>query len=147
MDGRVVLLSIKPVYSDRIVSGEKRIEFRRSWAKESVDKIVIYATSPVKRIVAIAEIKKVHVGNRMRLWSLAKKLGGGVTRNNLYSYLTDKENAVGIELMNVQRLPQGLDPKLFFGASFRPPQSFQYLSIQDYLEIKKHSKACGQVEA
>ena len=53
LGGRAILLSIKPKYSDLILSGEKRVEFRRTWAADEVGLIAIYASSPIQRIVAL----------------------------------------------------------------------------------------------
>lgn len=42
-----ILLSVFPEYVDRILSGEKRFEFRKHIPVEVVDHIVFYATAPV----------------------------------------------------------------------------------------------------
>lgn len=45
-----VLLSINPEYVEKIFSGIKKYEYRRSIFKnEAVDTIVIYSTSPIKK--------------------------------------------------------------------------------------------------
>jgi len=77
---KVALISIHPKYIELILNGEKRLEFRRSWATMPVNRLIIYACAPLKKIVAIAEINTVIWGSRTKLWSLAKKMGGGVTR-------------------------------------------------------------------
>ncbi len=47
-----VIFSIKPKYVERILSGEKKYEFRKRIWKKQVDRVFIYASSPVKKIVA-----------------------------------------------------------------------------------------------
>ena len=42
-----ILLSIKPEYVEKILSGEKRYEFRRKLCKDEIDKIYVY---PDKRV-------------------------------------------------------------------------------------------------
>ena len=54
-----VLLSIYPCYARKILSGEKRLEFRKAWPSSGVTSFVIYSTSPVQRIVGIARVTKV----------------------------------------------------------------------------------------
>ena len=49
-----ILLSIKPEYVEKILKGEKRYEFRRKLCQKEVDKIYIYETSPVKKVVGEA---------------------------------------------------------------------------------------------
>lgn len=135
MENKAVLVSIHPGYTEKILSGEKRLEFRRSWVRKPVKYMVIYATSPIQRIVAVAEIKEVYSGTRARLWSLAMEKGGGVSRRNLYSYLAGSKKPVAIEITDVKPFKGGVDPKVIFGNKFRPPQSFSYLTEQDLLQI------------
>ena len=47
-----ILLSINPRYVEKILSGEKKYEFRTRIAKRKVDSILIYSTAPVKRVLA-----------------------------------------------------------------------------------------------
>ncbi|MGW8158429.1 MAG: ASCH domain-containing protein [Desulfoprunum sp.] len=128
MEDRAVLISINPEYAEKILSGEKKLEFRRSWGENQVKHMVIYATSPHQKIVAVAEIKEVHRGSRQHFWKLAKEKGGGISRRRLFNYLKGSKNPVAIELTNVRKLEKGLDPKIVFGVNFRPPQSFNYLN-------------------
>ena len=51
------LLSVKPEYAEKILSGEKIYEFRRRiFKRKDVDILVIYATRPQCRVVAEARI-------------------------------------------------------------------------------------------
>lgn len=45
-----MLLSIKPEYVKKILSGKKKYEFRKFHCHDDVDTIVIYCTSPVKKL-------------------------------------------------------------------------------------------------
>jgi predicted transcriptional regulator len=128
------LISIHPGYVEKIVSGEKRFEFRRGWAALPVDFLVIYATSPVQRIVAIVEVGRTIRGSRSSLWRLARDEGGGISRRKLFAYLAGKKEGVAIELIRRMKLGEALDPLVLFGEEFRPPQSFRYLN-QDELKV------------
>ena len=44
-----MLLSIKPEYVNKIISGKKKYEFRKFHCREGIDTIVIYATAPMKK--------------------------------------------------------------------------------------------------
>jgi predicted transcriptional regulator len=133
---KAVLISIRPKYIELIVNGEKRLEFRRNWAVMPVSGLIIYACAPLKKIVAVAEIKTVIWGSRTKLWNAAKNMGGGVSRQELFAYLDGKKNAVAIELVKVQSIEGGLDPKKLFGHEFRPPQSFRYIDKDTFSKIK-----------
>ena len=100
-------------------------------------------SSPVKRFVAIAEIKSITVASPTGLWALAKTFGGGISRENLFEYLEGKAKAVAIELSQVQELSAcaSTSPKKLLGRNFRPPQSFRYLEKDEFLQLK--SKLVG----
>lgn len=46
-----IILSIHPEYVEKILAGEKTVELRRLLPRQNVEKIYIYSTSPVKKIV------------------------------------------------------------------------------------------------
>lgn len=63
------MLSIKPEYVERIMSGEKRYEFRRrTFKRDDVDAIVIYETSPVQMVVGEAEVTGILAADPATLW-------------------------------------------------------------------------------
>ena len=55
-----VLLSIKPEFVSSIFKGEKRFEYRRTIFKSPVERVVIYETSPTKKIVGEFEQNLFH---------------------------------------------------------------------------------------
>lgn len=128
---RAVLVSIRPCFVEKILSGEKRLEFRRSWAIEQVDVLVIYSSSPIKKIVATARVVDVTEGSPSALWELAKIRKGGVTRQLIREYFSGKKTGFAIGISDVIEFEQPVDPKKIF-MDFRPPQSFMYLDIKDY---------------
>lgn len=135
MERKAILISIHPGYVEKIISGEKKLEFRRTWATQPTDVLVIYATYPIQRIVAVANVEQVIVGSRSRMWELSRDVGGGISRSKLFSYLNGKTTAVAIEMAEVTPIDGGVDPKFLFGHSFRPPQSFRYLNDDEYSKL------------
>ena len=140
MSAKAVLISIHPSHAEKIISGEKKLEFRRSWTNSSIDRIVIYATSPIQRIIGVAEVKRVFSGSPTKLWRLAKSGDGGISRRALFSYFKGKEKAFAIELGQVHVINGGGLPISIFGKDFRPPQSFRYLSEDDYSKVDEFMK-------
>jgi predicted transcriptional regulator len=124
---RSLLISIHPRFVDLILKGEKRIEFRRSWAKCPVSRLVIYATSPMMMIVAVAPITEVLHQSVARLWDQAKVHGGGLTRRELRDYFRGNPKGYGVCLGEVRKLERPLVPAALNG-SFQAPQSFRYLT-------------------
>jgi len=131
---RPILISIQPRFAERILAGDKVLEFRRVWAASPVDKIAIYSSFPVQRIVGFARVKVVHHGSPTSLWELARQKGGGISRRQLYEYFRGKQTGYAIELDGVVKVNGGLDPKKLF-ADFRPPQSFHYLDAGEFRRI------------
>lgn len=135
MGANVALISIHPEYTEKILSGEKRLEFRRIWAAQPVDVLVIYATAPVQRIVGLAVIEGVHQGSKTKLWELGKLHGGGISRRKLFAYLDGREDAVALVIGKCHRLTEALDPRRLFGSNFKPPQSFRYLRSEEIQQL------------
>ncbi len=127
----VALISIRPNFVEKILAGEKRLEFRRNWAVKPVGILVIYSTAPIKRIVATVDVVGVTKGSPTALWEIAQEKGGGVTRKLIYDYFTGKKNGYAIEIGNVFEFDLHVDPKKLF-RNFIPPQSFKYLHLEDY---------------
>lgn len=132
-----VLISIHPTHVAKIVDGRKKVEFRRSWASRPVEILALYATAPVRRIVALAEVKRVTCGSRDQLWVMARDNGGCLTQQMLFDYLEGKTSGIAIELEGVKSIDGGIDPKELFGPGFRAPQSYRYLSADEYSKIRE----------
>src|SRR6185503_11939513 len=132
--GRPVLISIRPTFAEKILAGEKILEFRRAWTSNPVDALVIYASSPRREIVAIAKVTQVHEGSPTALWGLTREKAGGISRRELYSYFRGRRSGYAIEISWVLRTNGGLNPRSLF-ANFRPPQSFHYLAAEAYAKV------------
>lgn len=137
LGARTILLSIKPIYSDLIAAGEKRVEFRRSWASEEVGLIAIYASSPIQRIVGVVEVEEVVKASPTKLWSLSASRGRGLTKVTFKEYFDGKENGYAILLGKVHKLKNPLTPSAVVH-NFSPPQSFRYLTATELKRLVKH---------
>ena len=87
-----ILLSIKPEFAEKILRGEKRYEFRRKLCQKEVDKIYIYETSPVKRVVGEAVVIEKLQGDKEMIWERTKDFAG-VTREGFEQYFADMKTA------------------------------------------------------
>lgn len=132
--GRAVLLSIKPRFADLILSGSKRVEFRRSWPSTDIGVLVLYSSSPVQQLVGVAYIDKIVETDSQGLWKLAEEYGGGLAYEELVEYFEGKRTAFGILIKSVEVAVNKVDPKKLF-SQFRPPQSYQYLSPEEYMVV------------
>lgn len=129
---RDVVFSIKPDYCDKIVEGHKTVELRRRFPTSvpAGTTALIYATSPTRALLAIAEIGRVHRRSPQDIWSgFADR--ACIARKDFDRYFEGAECGYAIELKHARRLrrPLGLS-ELRDRFSFEPPQSFLYASPQ-----------------
>lgn len=119
-----MLLSINPEHVENILLGLKRFEFRKVRCKSKVDKIIIYATSPVMKVVAEVEVAGVIEDDVQAVWQLTNKFAG-ISYDFYEKYYEGKERAVAYKLGKVKKYAK---PKLLsdYGLTFAP-QSFVYV--------------------
>lgn len=119
-----IIVSINPEYVEKILSGEKKFEYRTRVAKQQVDTLVIYATKPMMKAVAEVEILGVIATSPKELWNQIKSQSG-ITKSFFDEYFKDKQVAYAYKLgeVNVYEKPKSL---LDFGLRMAP-QSFAYV--------------------
>lgn len=133
-DKKYVLMSIKPIYAEMIKSGNKSVELRRIAPKvSSGDVLVIYESSPVKRITSYCEIESVIIAEPDRLWEMVRN-EVGLTYDSFTDYFKGKMQAVGIKLGKLQILN---DSKVLSVVSekLQAPQSYRYLTQEQFQSI------------
>lgn len=122
-----VLLSIKPRYVKSIIDGEKRYEFRKKvFRNPSVNRVLIYSSSPVKKIVASFEVGKILEDYPADLWESVKDYAG-IDDRDFFDYFAGKSRAFAIEIQDLQELPEPIDPRETI-PGFVPPQSYCYMN-------------------
>lgn len=124
-DSVIAFLPIKPIYANRILEGSKRYEFRRTRLRQDITHVVIYSTSPVKKIVGIAEVVGVTAASVSAAWRKTRQ-GAGISKSVFNAYYSGSESAVFISLRRVVRLKNELDPTEV-RSGFKVPQSFSYV--------------------
>ena len=121
-----ILLSIKPRFADQIFAGIKRYEFRRVlFRSKSVRKVIVYASSPVQRVIGEFDVDSVLALDVERLWEKTK-LHSGIEKSYFDEYFEGRYMAYAIKIAFPRRYrtPKQLEHVC---NSKRPPQSFQYL--------------------
>lgn len=120
-----VLLSIKPEFAEMIFSGIKRYEFRRSIFKNpNVRTVVVYASSPVQKVIGEFEIETVIKAELEALWEQTKE-HAGINEEFFFSYFSNKKSGFAIQIKKVKKYKKALCLREDFNAT--PPQSFMYL--------------------
>ena len=71
-----IIISINPEHVKNIINGTKKFEYRTKAAKNDIKKIIIYETTPIKKVVAEAEIVEVLIMKPQELWNETKEQSG-----------------------------------------------------------------------
>lgn len=120
-----VLLSIKPQFADLIFSGKKRYEFRRSiFRRHDVDRVIVYASSPISKVIGEFEIDEVITADLHSLWKKTKAYAG-ISREYFFNYFSDRNAGHAIRVKSYTIYDSPLCIENTFG--IKAPQSFAYL--------------------
>ena len=120
-----VLLSIKPEFAFKIFDGEKKYEFRKVVFKNpKVTTVVVYASSPVQKVIGEFEIEDILSSNPNEIWKKTKKYSG-ITEDFFYEYFENREIAHAIKIKGIKKYEKPLSLKDDF--KVMPPQSYLYL--------------------
>ena len=119
-----IVISINPQHVKNILSGIKKYEYRKIAAKQDVSSIIIYETSPIKRVVAEAEIVEVLMMPPEELWQQTKD-SSGITKQFFDKYFAGREVAYAYKLGEIKVYEQ---PKSLLDYGIKAaPQSFVYI--------------------
>lgn len=120
-----ILMPINPEYVDEIISGNKKYEYRKIKAKRNkIDKMIIYSTSPIMKVVAEVDVVDILEDSPQKIWEQTKK-DSGITKEFYVKYYKNREKAIAYKLGNIKVYDK---PKKLcdIGINY-VPQSFVYL--------------------
>ena len=121
-----VILSIKPEFANKIFDGSKLYEFRRSIFKDpNVKTIVVYASSPIQKVIGEFEIDHILKLSLENLWDITQDFSG-ISKDFFFEYFENKDAGYAIKIKKTKRYRQPLCIRKDFNAV--PPQSFLYLA-------------------
>ena len=118
-----LIISIKPQFVEKILSGEKKYEFRRRIYKQKVEKIYIYQTLPQQGIVAYFTPGEIIKDTPQNLWDRFSHISG-TTKEHLLDYLHDLDEAYAIEITNLKTFNEP-----FIHDDIKAPQSYKYIDF------------------
>lgn len=124
MKSDTIIISIHPVFVDKILSGEKKYEFRKHLPKD-VRYMLVYSTNPIKKITALVEIDSIIIDTPDIIWRKTRKQAG-VTKVFFDSYFRNKPIAYAARFKKVHKLPSPILIKDLNGID-TAPQSYIYL--------------------
>jgi predicted transcriptional regulator len=125
---KIIILSIKPEFSDRIFEGTKKIELRKSKPNlEENDLVIIYNTVPDKAIVGICRIREVILSTPNDIWNnYSDELG--IDEESYFNYYLGRDKAVGLKIESFRKFKSKISLSKIkeFLPTFTPPQTFKY---------------------
>jgi len=144
---RDVVLSIKPVHSEKILNGSKTVELRRRFPMSAPNGALahIYSTSPVKAMVGTAVIRDVRRLPVEQIWAEFESTVS-LARDQFDRYLEGLDHGFALVFEDVRAFVRHLplsELRKKFG--FEPPQSFLYarrnlrMALLDEPTISSHS--------
>jgi predicted transcriptional regulator len=131
-----VLLSIKPRFAEAILEGRKCFEFRRAlFRQRDVTRVIIYASSPVCRVIGEFSIENILEMPPIELWE-ATHSSSGIDRDYFFDYFKGRDRAFALKVRSAVRYDTPLRLIEHLGMS-RPPQSFCYVYSRDSRQGRK----------
>lgn len=124
-----ILLPIKPEYANKIIEKTKLYEYRKTKCKKEINKIIIYSTAPIKKVIAEVEVKEIISNSPSELWEDTKEYSG-ISKEKYMKYFKNKDLAFAYKLGRVvsYNTPKTLKD---FGINYYP-QSYVYLDNIKY---------------
>lgn len=124
-DSTIALFAIHPEFAERILSGQKKVEFRKRRPKENISHVLVYATSPLKKVLGYFHIEHVDEGSPDEIWSRYGHIGG-IEESAFDAYFADSDVSVAIVIKEAKSFDEPVGLECLNGPK-APPQSFQYL--------------------
>ena len=124
-DCDVALLPIKPRFAEAILAGTKRVEFRRQGFGRRVSHVLIYASSPVQRVVGFFRIGGIIRDEPERIWAKYHRVAG-ISESEFLTYYAGSRDAFAIEVDELVVLSRPRTLRAI-KRSLRAPQNFLYL--------------------
>jgi predicted transcriptional regulator len=138
----VVLLPIKPRYADPIMDGRKRVEFRKTVFARTPSYVVVYASSPIGRVLGYFEVSGIDVDGVEALWAKYGRVGA-IVEDEFTRYFRGRDAGVAIGVGRVvpSAAPMGLAE---LGLGRRPPQSFMYVDNEVISRLRADRRRAGR---
>lgn len=121
------ILSIKPLYVEQIIKGNKKYEYRKCIFKRNIKRVYVYSTYPDKKIVGYFNFEGYIKDSPDNIWNKTK-IYSGIDKNSYDEYFKDRDIGYAINIKSFNKFKEPLDPKEVF-ETFIPPQSYKYIDL------------------
>ena len=124
---KAVMLSIKPKFAHKIFDGSKKFEFRKQLFKDSsVKKVIVYSSTPEKKVIGEFEIEAILSDTPENIWKLTN-IYSGITQEFYSNYFKGCNKAYAIKIATTKKYRK---PKFLADYNIcSGPQSFAYVEV------------------
>lgn len=123
---RNVLISIKPQYAMKILSGEKTVEVRRKSFPYTIQRAYIYASTPVRRIVGYIDVDSQDTDTPEVIWNRYKELSS-IIQDDYDKYADDCCAMTAILIKRAYAYDNPLSIEEVLGDRASAPQNYCYI--------------------
>lgn len=125
-----ILLSIKPQYVEKIISGEKKYEFRKKeFKRKDVDTIIVYSSGNIKKLVGEIKFKRILCDSPNLIWEITQDKAG-MSKESFMEYYINKDKAYAIFIDSFRPYTTYLNLEDKY-PGVKPPQSYRYIDETD----------------
>ncbi|SHH34941.1 hypothetical protein [Desulfosporosinus lacus] len=117
------LMSIKPIFVNRMLEGIKIYEYRRVRFRTLPHKIFIYSTSPEKSIIGFFTPEIFYCDTPAEIWQRTY-IHSGLSKQEYDLYTNNAQLVTAIKVRKIIQFDKPINPYM---TAFKPPQSFYYL--------------------
>ncbi|MGC9995890.1 MAG: ASCH domain-containing protein [Terriglobia bacterium] len=131
--GSDLLMSVKPEYAERLLSGTKLVEIRKRFSKKWLGRrAVLYASKPQGALVGEATIHSITHGRPDDIWArFENNIGASLDEFKGYTASDGEVCAIQLSDIHPYRAPVPLDQiEYILQQDLRPPQSYCELNMQ-----------------
>lgn len=133
---KYLFIAVKPEYANKLISGEKDIELRKTKPHvQAGDYAIIYASAPAKVVLGYGKIKRIILCSPQEMWAnFSSRLG--IKEQDYLMYYMNSNKSVGIEFEMIKPInPISLAELRRVDPNFHPPQIYRYVSNEEIRKV------------
>jgi predicted transcriptional regulator len=125
LNRKSIIISVKPIFLEKIFSGEKKFEFRKKFpVLENGCVIYLYASSPVKKIIGYGVLNNILIDTPLNLWEKTY-IFSGVSFDEYQKYFHEKTIGFAINFKEIVKFKNFLNLDQL-GVK-NAPQNYEYI--------------------
>lgn len=136
MKKKYLFIAVKPEYANKLISGEKDIELRKTKPHvQAGDYAIIYASAPAKAVWGFGKIKRIILCSPQEMWAnYSTRLG--IKEQDYLMYYKKSNKSVGLEFEMIKPInPISLAELRRVDPNFQPPQIYRYVTNEQIRKV------------